>query len=158
LEKRQASKEKVADAMDYGRLAGTAVCGAAVYGIVGLLWYKLLDDLARRGLSLTPGTVRFVGVKLLMEFVCWHPVSLLAFWSALSVTQGADAAQVGAELRENFAPTILAEYVLWSPIDLLNFWLVPVHLQVLVLNAGCFLEAVGLSFVHANGFPTLCGA
>ena len=37
--------------------------------------------------------------------------------------------------------------------DLFNFLKVPVQYQVLVSNAGSLLEAVGLSYIHKNGFP-----
>jgi protein Mpv17 len=84
-------------------------------------------------LGCVPGTVRFVCTKLGLEFLFWHPVSLISFWSVVGLFEGHSIPQIRRELRNDFLPTLVGEYCLWGPIDLINFWRVPVRYQVTCL-------------------------
>jgi Ca2+-binding EF-hand superfamily protein len=142
-----------AGGIDFRRLLATVTEGSAVGGAAGLYWYAFLDRFVSGTVGLTSGTMAFVAAKLALECFIWHPVSLTSFWTFLGVVEGHSVSDIKKELSTDFVPTLLSEYVLWLPIDALNFWLVPVHLQVLVINLGCLVEAVFLSYVHAHGFP-----
>merc|ERR1712046_112422 len=98
------------------------------------------------------GTVRFVAAKLGLEMVALHPISLLAFFGCVGLVSGEPPAQVGAQIRRDFGPTLALEWALWAPLDVANFALVPVRHQLLVTNCGCLAESVALSLVKANGF------
>mmetsp|Transcript_63912 Transcript_63912/g.171224 ORF Transcript_63912/g.171224 Transcript_63912/m.171224 type:complete len:423 (-) Transcript_63912:27-1295(-) len=139
--------------LDVRRLAATSSEGSLVGGGIGYFWYNFLDRIVSNVMKLEHGTVRFVVAKLGLEFALWHPVSLLSFWLWVGLAEGHSIAKITEELKSDYFPTLLSEYCLWAPLDLFNFWKVPVHLQVIVSNAGCFVEAVGLSYIHEHGFP-----
>jgi hypothetical protein len=138
--------------MDIRRLAGTTAEGCIVGGGVGYFWYQALDRIVTKS-GLQSGTLRFVCAKMGLEMSVWHPVSLVSFWVLVGLWEGHSFDHIRAELRKDFAPTLASEIALWGPLDVFNFWKVPVHLQVIFANAGCLIEAVGLSYIHEHGFP-----
>jgi len=137
------------------RFAATVAEQSLVSGGVGYFWYSYLDHFASVKLGLKAGSLRFIGAKLALELLVWHPFTLLCFWCFVGAAEGQSVKQIKADLKRDFLPTASTEFLLWTPIDVINFWLVPVHLQVLLINFGGFLEAIGLSYIHANGFPSL---
>jgi protein Mpv17 len=139
--------------IDLRRLLGTTVEGSIVNGGIGVYWYAFLDKFVGTTLGLASGSAAFVAAKVGLECVLWHPFTLSLFWTVVGAIEGNSWEKIKEELSTDFTPTLLTEYVLWTPIDTLNFKLVPVHLQVLCVNIGCFVEAVVVSYIHANGFP-----
>ena len=95
--------------------------------------------------------MRFVGAKLALEAIALHPVSLFAFFGCMGAAKGQDSGQIMATLRADFWPTLGLEVALWTPLDAVIFFAVPVRLQVLAINCGCFVESVALSWIHAVG-------
>ena len=141
---------------DKARWFGTVVEGSGVGGGLGLFWYAFLDTFVSK--YATSGSLKFVGMKLGLEFLVWHPFTLFTFWTFVGLVQGSSWSQIKRELQTDYSAALASEYVLWAPIDILNFWLVPVHLQVLCINCGSLLEAVVISHIHSHGFPDIFGA
>lgn len=133
---------------EYNRLLGTTVDGAVMGGMVGYVWYNLLDRVVSSCVS--AGTARFVLAKVTLEFLVFHPISLYVFWQVVGRFEGHDSKQIAKELESEYLPTLGGEYLLWTPIDVLNFWKVPVRYQVLFVNCGSLLEAVFLSLSHGG--------
>lgn len=142
-------------AFDTIRLTATMFFGSAIAGALAMYWYNYLDHLVGDVWKFRRGGAGFVAAKVGIEFAVWHPFTLTAFWFFLGFAQGEGFSEIVTDFKKNFVPTLAAEYTLWTPIDILNFWLVPLHLQVLVVNLGCFLEAVGLSYIHGVGFEKI---
>jgi protein Mpv17 len=138
---------------DLKRLGCTGFEGSMVGGGLSLYWYAALDRFVGTTLGLVGGSVAFVAAKVALECVLWHPFTLTLFWTFMGAVEGNSWEKIRSELAADFAPTLATEYLLWLPIDILNFRFVPVHLQVLVVNAGSLIEAVLLSYIHAHGFP-----
>jgi len=137
---------------DPKRTAGTVVHGAAVGGVGTYLWYNFLDGVVRGAMRLTPGGLPFVGAKLGLEIAIWHPTSLLAYWTICGTAQGHSFEKILRELRDSFVSTLVGDAIFWTPVDILCFWKVPVGLQTLFANAGCFVESIALSYIHDHGF------
>ena len=137
---------------DPKRTAGTVVHGAAVGGVGTYLWYNFLDGVVRGAMRLTPGGLPFVGAKLGLEIAIWHPTSLLAYWTICGTAQGHSFEKILRELRDSFVSTLVGDAIFWAPVDILCFWKVPVGLQTLFANAGCFVESIALSYIHDHGF------
>ena len=137
---------------DPKRTAGTVVHGAVVGGTGTYLWYNLLDGVVRGAMRLTPGGLPFVGAKLGLEIAIWHPTSLLAYWTICGIAQGHSFEKIVRELRDSFVSTLVGDAMFWTPVDILCFWKVPVALQTLFANAGCFVESIALSYIHDHGF------
>jgi len=137
--------------LELSRLAGCMTHGFFIGGVGGYLWYGWLDKFVTKTVRAIPGTKKFIAAKILMEICVWHPVVLLGYWGIVGKFEGHSNAQIGAELRESFLPTLAGDASLWTPIDILNFRYVPVHLQALVFNAGSLVEAVALSYIHGLG-------
>jgi hypothetical protein len=141
-----------AKTFDPKRTAGTVVHGAAVGGVGTYLWYNFLDGVVRGAMRLTPGGLPFVGAKLGLEIAIWHPTSLLAYWTICGTAQGHSFEKILRELRDSFVSTLVGDAIFWAPVDILCFWKVPVGLQTLFANAGCFVESIALSYIHDHGF------
>jgi len=137
--------------IEWRRLAGTSVDGSLMGGVFGVFWYNNLDKFVGTTLNIRSGTFAFVGAKLAMEMLVYHPISLCAFWFTVGLSEGDSIEHIQSELRHDFFPTLRTEVAFWSPIDTLNFLFVPVHLQVIVINAACFLEAILLSYLRSHG-------
>uniref|UniRef100_A0A7S3AWI4 Uncharacterized protein n=1 Tax=Haptolina ericina TaxID=156174 RepID=A0A7S3AWI4_9EUKA len=97
------------------------------------------------------GSRRFVATKLLLELAVLHPIFLLAFFGSVGLASGDEPTAIRSQIAQDLLPTLGLEWALWAPIDGAVFAVVPVRHQVLVINAGCFVESVGLSFIKANG-------
>jgi protein Mpv17 len=145
------SQEKASFSLESSRLAGCMTHGFFLGGVGGYLWYGWMDKFVTGTIKAVPGSNKFIAAKLLMEICVWHPVGLLGYWGIVGKFEGHSIAQIGAELRESFLPTLAGDASLWTPIDILNFRYVPVHLQALVFNAGSLVEAVALSYIHGLG-------
>jgi protein Mpv17 len=145
------SQEKASFSLESSRLAGCMTHGFFLGGVGGYLWYGWMDKFVTGTVKAIPGSNKFIAAKLLMEICVWHPVGLLGYWGIVGKFEGHSNAQIGAELRESFLPTLAGDASLWTPIDILNFRYVPVHLQALVINAGGLVEAVALSYIHGLG-------
>jgi hypothetical protein len=112
------------------------------------LWYKFLDKFVSR--RFIEGTMRFVGAKLGMEIVIWHPISLFFYCTIAGFAEGHSWQHVKLELQESFLVMWAVDAAIWSPIDILNFRYVPPHLQALLVSTVSLLEAVVLSSVHGQ--------
>lgn len=63
------------------------------------------------------------------QFV-FAPISLVAFFSYMTVAEGGDAAAVKKRLGQVYAPTLKANYMLWPAVQLLNFRVMPLQFQL----------------------------
>lgn len=133
------------------RLAATLAFGTAVAGVGGHYWYRLLDHVVLHRLRLVEGSARFIGAKLALECVLWHPVGLSLFWAAQGVgAEGKSLWEVKRELGHDLLPALAVEVGMWTPVDIINFRFTPVHLQVIVVNFVSFFEAIVLSYLHSE--------
>ena len=139
----------------WGRFFGALFDGSLIAGVGGHFWYQALDKFVKKTCLLRSGTFAFVSTKILFEFLIWHPVNLVSFWLVVGLAEGDSFMSILREFRDDFLPTLAGEYMLWGPLDLLSFRFVPVHLQVILMNVGCFFESVFLSYVRACGMKSL---
>lgn len=137
-------------AVDWKRTCIQTCYAALLWAPLGHHWYALLDRLVIRVAD--AGTRSFVVAKLALEMVALHPVALALFFVGMGLMGGEAPFEICAQMKRDYAPSLMAEYVMWTPIDLANFALVPVRHQLLVVNLGCLVESIMLSFVKANGF------
>ena len=135
--------------LHWGRLAGTVLYGLTVSGAMSLQWYSFLDaQVLARGFQ--PRTAAFVLAKLAPELCLWQPFTLCVFWMLVGLGEGKSLAAAAGELREGFADGMKVEWSIWAPTDSVNFFLVPVRLQVLVVNLACLVESTTLAYLHSQ--------
>lgn len=145
------TKSKTAAEVQWNRLCGCMTHGFFIGGVGGYIWYEGLERFVTNTMRAIPGSNRAVVLKLLLEILIWHPTCLLGYWSIVGKFEGHSTAQICAELKESFLPTLAGDVSMWTPVDILNFRFVPVHMQALVVNVGSLVEAVVLSYVHGLG-------
>ena len=140
--------------IDWRRTLHQTVYASILWAPVAHKWYHLLDQFAQ---ALVPSgkPSHVIATKLFLEIVCLHPASLLAYFTAVGSLNGESMSSIKSQLKANFWPTFLLEISLWTPLDVLNFAFVPVRHQLLVVNCGCFVESVGLSFIKNNGIESM---
>jgi len=85
----------------------------------------MLDRTAHR--LAAPASRRFIGVKLALEMVALHPLSLLAFFSFVGLANAEPVREIGAQIRRDLPPSLVLEWAMWTPLDVLNFVFVPVR-------------------------------
>lgn len=114
-----------------------------------------------------------IATKVALEMIILHPMGLLAYFGTIGLLQqGMDAYDGGdnddgvgnriyqsmtsitKQVQRDFWPTLALEIVLWTPLDVINFALVPVRHQLLVVNCGCLVESILLSYIQHNGVPS----
>ena len=149
LQSQMSDKKSPEQGLSMNRLGGAVVHGVFVGGVFSYLWYDFMDKFVSR--RFIQGTYRFVGAKLGMEVVIWHPICLFFYCTIAGIAEGHSWKQIKLELQETFLVTWAVDAAVWSPIDILNFRYVPPHLQALLINSISLLEAVALSAVHGQG-------
>ena len=137
-------------AIDWRRTGVQTGYAGLVWAPGAHVWYSTLDRIAYS--VARAGTHRFVAAKLTLEMVALHPVSLAAFFGFVGIAQREPLGDVARQIRRDLPPSLALEWAMWLPLDAANFAWVPVRHQLLVVNCGCFLESIALSFVKANGF------
>lgn len=133
---------------DARRCAMTAAYGAAFIGPVGHAWYLGLDRAARA--LFRPGTLAFVGGKVVADTAIFGPVHVAGYFGYMTVLEGGGMPEVAAKLRKDFWPTFSAELAVWPVVQAANFKLVPVQYQLLVVNLFTILDASFMSWARAN--------
>ena len=123
---------------------------STIWGPIAHKWYHLLDQLAIIVIA-NPTPSKMIATKLLLEIVLLHSISLLAYFSIVGFMSGDTLRQIQQQLKDDFWPTYIIEIGMWTPLDVCNFAFVPVRHQLLVVNCGCFIESIALSFIKNNG-------
>lgn len=144
--------------VDWRRTASQTVYAAAVWGPAAHVWYHWLDAACRKWWGGNNNSVRpsrLVATKLALEVVALHPVAILAYFGVVGTMNGESLDTIYRQLQRDYLPTLLMEIVLWTPLDVLNFACVPVRHQLLVVNCGCLVESIALSYIKNNGVPSL---
>lgn len=149
--------------IDWKRVGIQAIYAGVIWAPFGHYWYRALDRIGHRmAASLVSQKSRdmsgqrrkvFLTSKILLEALLLHPVALVAYFVSIGKMNGHSMSHIGHKLKDDYVPTLGLEIALWTPLDLVNFAYVPVRHQLLVVNCGCFVESVGLSYIQRNGFP-----
>lgn len=162
------STEHQYKSIDWHRTAAQTFYASCVWAPLAHHWYELLDTIAHRiaktgalsamvarqaksGSILGSSRGALVAIKLVIEIVALHPISLLAYFAGIGFLNGDSRNEIVSQIKRDFFPTLALEVALWTPLDVSNFQFVPVRHQLLVVNCGCFIESVGLSFIKKNG-------
>lgn len=144
--------------IDWQRVAVQSLYASLLWAPFGHYWYQALDRWAHQAATILvkdkllsrKSTVLIS--KVAMEALLLHPIALFAYFTCIGTMKGETASEISWKLRNDFAPCLGMEIALWTPLDVVNFVFVPVRHQLLVVNCGCLLESVGLSYIHRNGF------
>jgi protein Mpv17 len=143
--------------IDWQRVAIQSMYASILWAPFGHYWYRSLDWSAKQAATILakrtawPRKHAILMSKVAMEAVLLHPIALLAYFTCIGTMNGESTRDIGRRLHNDFLPTVCLEIALWTPLDVANFVFVPVRHQLLVVNCGCFLESVGLSYIHRNG-------
>ena len=141
--------------IDWKRTGIQVVYASCVWAPFSHHWYKLLDQVAVHAVrSVTTHAARrplFLATKLALEVVALHPISLVAFFTFVGMSNGDSWQTCYRQLQLDLLPTLALEVAMWTPLDVANFAFVPVRHQLLVVNCGCFFESVALSFIKKHG-------
>lgn len=134
--------------IDKKRLLTTAAYATCVVGPVGHAWYSWLDCFACK--HFIPGTLKFVGAKVVIDEVVFTPIHVGVFFSLLTVADGGGLAEIQAKLRKDYLSTLLAELLVWPGFQALNFLKVPVKHQLLAANGATILDSTFLSWARSQ--------
>lgn len=145
----RSAEKKAREPLQYQRVAKQMAYASLVWTPIASTWYQALERVVCK--VAVKGTVKFVACKVALEVVACHPISLGAYFVCLGLAQGDGFAAVVAKTRRDYLPTLAMQVALWAPLDVCIFAVVPVPYQLLVMDSGCFLESVALSWVNANG-------
>lgn len=136
--------------IDTKRVGIQAGFACMVWAPVAHYWYLALDRVVSR--VARSGTRQFVVAKLALEFAFFHPVFLLAFFGGIGIAHGEPLKAVHEQIRHDMLPSLALEWAIWLPVDCTMFAFVPSRHQLLVVNCGCFVDSIALSYIKANGF------
>jgi protein Mpv17 len=145
--------------IDWRRVAVQSFYASVLWAPCAHYWYRYLDRWAHQAaaavvanqnrLLARKGAVLFS--KVAMEAALLHPIALFVYFVSIGAMKGESTRDISARLQRDFVPAVALDVALWTPLDVVNFMFVPVRHQLLVVNCGCFLESVGLSYIHQNG-------
>lgn len=130
---------------DVARCTRSGVFGALAVGPVFHVWFRTLD-------RLFPGSgSRQVLSKLAWDQLAMAPVFTSFYFAGMGAMEGASLSEIQSRWSHGFGPTLAANYMIFPLAQGINFAFVPLHLQVLVLNAGGLAYNVVLSKYNAQG-------
>eukprot|EP00961_Rhodomonas_salina_P249485 3372179-Rhodomonas_salina.1 len=107
------------EAVKLERTAKQVAYASLVWTPVASFWYKLLETVACK--VARQGTAKFVGTKVALEIVAFHPISLAAYFGCLGFAQGDGVPVIEDKFRRDFLPTLAGEILLWTPLDMCLF-------------------------------------
>lgn len=142
------------NAMDVKRIALTSGFGCSFIAPLGHWWYTMLDVLfSRLG---PPGAASVLVAKVLADLFIYSAVCNAAFLMfGSSVIDGKDlsrnSGEVHSKMQSDFITVMMAQTSFWPPAMMIIFSRVPVHLQLLVVNALSLLDVALLSWIRSNG-------
>ena len=119
----------------YHRLLACTLFGLLVMGPGGHWWYTRLDQWVAPWAR--PLTMRNVGLKVLLDTAIFNPVFLVVFFSSVSLMEGKGWGEIRRKLWRDFVPSYAVDCSVWPLVQTFNFRLVPVPLQLLVVNLFC---------------------
>lgn len=134
--------------IDKRRLIVTAAYATCVVGPVGHAWYSWLDAFARR--HFVPGTLKFVGAKVVIDEAVFTPLHVGIFFALLTVADGGNLADIKAKFEKDYVSTLLTELIVWPGFQAANFWKVPVKHQLLAANGATVLDSTFLSWARSQ--------
>ena len=135
----------------FHRLLACSLFGLLVMGPGGHWWYTHLDRWVAP-LS-PPRTLRNILLKVALDTAIFNPIFLVVFFSTVSLMEGKGWAHIRRKLHRDFVPSYAVDCSVWPVVQFFNFRLVPVHLQLLVVNLFCYFDDVFISYVQHNGMP-----
>ena len=135
----------------FHRLLACTLFGLCVMGPGGHWWYTRLDQWVLPYAA--PRTARSVLMKVLLDTAIFNPLFLVVFFASVSVMEGKGLAEIRRKLYRDFVPSYAVDCSVWPIVQCFNFRLVPVQLQLLVVNLFCYFDDVFLSYVQHNGMP-----
>lgn len=90
-----------------------------------------------------------VGVALVMDQLVAAPVWLVLFFTMVSAFEGVrEWKTIDNQIRRDFIPSIKLVWLVFPAVQVVNFSLVPVRLQVLVLNVCDLIFTAALSWIQ----------
>ena len=135
----------------FHRLLACTLFGLLVMGPGGHYWYSHLDRLVAP--FATVRTARHTLLKVALDTVIFNPIFLVVFFSTVSLMEGKGWQHIRRKLYRDFVPSYAVDCSVWPLVQCVNFRLVPVHLQLLVVNLFCYFDDVFISYVQHNGMP-----
>ncbi len=124
VERRSFTIRKEQAQIDFPRAGRFLFLGGTLIAPSLHLWYGFLGR-SIQGAGLQPAMKR-----MLLDQLIFAPSFIGCFFCALAGLEGKSRAELEAQLRKDWAPSVVANWKLWVPAQLINFSLVPVHLQV----------------------------
>jgi len=166
------STTTTSSSIDWRRTFHQTAYASLIWGPIAHKWYQVLDRFAKSivaagastvlsskraaaAASSSPRLLAVTTTKLALEMIVLHPVSLLAYFGVVGTMNGEWWTDITQQLKTDFMPTYALEVALWTPLDTINFAFVPVRHQLLVVNCGCFVESIALSFIKNNGIDKI---
>lgn len=90
-------------------------------------WLALLN----KTFPLATGNATAQAVKrVACDQLVFAPISLVGFFSYMTLAEGHGTEGVKRKLQQAYAPTLKANYMLWPAVQLLNFRVVPLQFQL----------------------------
>jgi protein Mpv17 len=77
-----------------------------------------------------PGATKNVLKMVAMDQFIFAPISLSAFFTYMTVTEGGGKRAVQKKFQDLYVPSLKANYVLWPAVQLINFRLMPLQFQL----------------------------
>ncbi|KAI5295863.1 hypothetical protein KEM52_006670 [Ascosphaera acerosa] len=111
---------------DCARLARFAIW-PLIMAPLQLRWYAVLARMFPAvGTATTGPAIKRVAVDQLF----FSPISLAAFFSFLTLSEGGSTAAIKQKLSEVYFPTLKANYMVWPMVQVVNFSLIPTPFQI----------------------------
>lgn len=90
---------------------------------------------------LFPGTeTRMVLGKMAMDNLVYTPLSILIFFTFLSLSQGLDKERLKRDLAKNYLPTLKTSLMVWPLASIVNFLLIPLNFRPLFIGGAPLLS------------------
>lgn len=129
------------------RSIGTLAFGAMIVAPLGQKWYHFMDTTLSTVWKLNKPSV--ISCKIVLESLIWNPALTATYFLWMGIVNQHSPRQIGATFRTTYIPTVFVETTYWPLFDLINFTIVPVHHQLLFVNAVSLLDTAFVSWKYS---------
>lgn len=126
--------------LDFVRTAKFGCIGFFMVGPTVRTWYGILDKLF--GSKGTTTTLK----KVACDQLLFAPIFIATLISTIGLSQGSSLQGIKDKLKNEYPDIVTNNYKLWPMVQLINFYFIPLHYQVLVVQAVAILWNTYISY------------
>ena len=133
--------------VDWGEVTRFSIYGGLLHGPLVYNWVNLISRL------LPKTTVPHVILKVMVDQVCFAPVTLSSFLIVLNTMEGKNLEEVTQQWKDKFIPTYATGACVWPVLKAVNYKIVPLKFRSIYIAICNFFWIIFLAHQRSRKVP-----